>query len=217
MAKRRYLLRGALVAAVCAAAIVPTAMRAQFHRAEQDREITYWLLEPGTHQFKISHDLTIDRPGQKYAHSFVRKGSAVDPNAKMYDADTGKELKTYTVTGKEVNALGYYPQPSEPETVVVQGDLDRTPGEGQSVRVRVVETYTDPVGYTMDGQELVWKRTLGRPLNVVTLPTGWMLSSLDTPAIISMDEQGRVALRFTNPRNDELNITLRARKRSAAH
>ena len=211
----RAILAGAGLAAASAA--IPIALHGQFHRAEQDREITYWLLEPTTHQFKISHDLTIDRPGQKYAHSFVRKGSAVDPNAKMFDVDTGKELKTYTVSGKDVNALGYYPQPSDPDTVVVQGDLDRTPGEGQSVRVRVVETYTDAVGYTLDGGELVWKRTLGRPLNIVTLPAGWMLSALDTPAIISLDAEGRVALRFTNPRNDELNITLRARRRPAAH
>jgi len=212
-----FFARAILAGAGLAAAAIPIALHGQFHRAEQDREITYWLLEPTTHQFKISHDLTIDRPGQKYAHSFVRKGSAVDPNAKMFDIDTGRELKTYTVSGKDVNALGYYPQPSDPETVVVQGDLDRTPGEGQSVRVRVVETYTDAVGYTLDNGELVWKRTLGRPLNIVTLPAGWMLSSLDTPAIISLDADGRVALRFTNPRNDELNITLRARRRPAAH
>ena len=215
-AVRKICVRAILLVAAGAIALLPIASNAQFHRAEQDREITYWLLDPGTHQFKISHDLTIDRAGQKYAHSFVRKGSKVDPNAKMFDVDTGKELKTYTVTGKEVNALGYYPQPSEPDTVVVQGDLDRVPAAGQSVRVRVVETYTDPVGYTLEKDELVWKRTLGRPLNIVTLPAGWMLASLDTPAIISVDEQGRIALRFTNPRNDELNITLRARKRPAA-
>jgi hypothetical protein len=50
-------------------------------------------------------------------------------------------------------------------------------------------------------------------LNLVTLPAGWMLTLLDTPAVISLDDQGRVVLRFTNPRNDELNITLRARHR----
>lgn len=198
-----------------AAAILflPFVLRAQFHRAEQDLEITYWLLDPSTHQFKISHDFTITRPGQKYAHSFVRKGSVVAPDSKMFDVDTGAELKTYTVAGKEVNALGYYPAPTDPDSVVVQGDLDRPIGPGQSVRVRVEETYTDPVGYKMDGDELVWTRTLGRPLNTVTLPADWMLTSLNTPAVISLDNQGRVAMRFTNIRNDELNVTLKARRR----
>jgi hypothetical protein len=192
--------------------LAPLALRAQFHRAEQDHEITYWLLEPTTHQFRISHDFTISRVGQKYAHSFVRKGSVVAPDSRMFDLDTGKELKTYTVKGKGVNALGYYPEPTDPDSVVVQGDLDRTIAEGQSIRVRVEETYTDPVGYTLEKDSLVWKRTLGRPLNTVILPPGWVLESLDTPAVISLDDQGRIVLRFTNTRNDELSITIKARK-----
>src|SRR5436309_3283466 len=105
-----------------------------FHRAEQDREITYWLRDPATHQFRISHDFTVTRAGQKSVHSFVRKGSEVSPDAKMIDLDTGKVLTTHTVSGKDVNALGYYPEKSEPDSVVVQGDLDRTIGEGQSAR-----------------------------------------------------------------------------------
>ncbi len=107
--------------------VMATALLAQqesFHRAEQDREISYWLLDPSTHQFFISHDFTVTRVGQKSVHSFVRKGSAVSPDAKMIDLDTGKPLKTSTVTGKEVNALGYYPDPVEPDSVVVQGDLE---------------------------------------------------------------------------------------------
>src|SRR5579871_6547081 len=148
--------------------LLAAAMLAQdesFHRAEQDREISYWLLEPSTHQFRISHDFTVTRVGQKSVHSFVRKGSVVSPDAKMIDLDTGKPLKTSTVTGKSVNALGYYPEPVDPESVVVQGDLERPVGEGQSTRVRVQETYTDPVGYVVQDGEMVWTRTLGRPLN----------------------------------------------------
>ena len=193
--------------------LLPLAVAAQFHRAEQDREISYWLLEPSTHQFLISHDFTVTRPGQKYVHSFVRKGSVVAPDSRMMDLDSGKPLKTYTVTGKDVNALGYYPTPAEPDSVVVQGELERPVGEGQSARIRVEETYTDPVGYTLEKDELVWKRTLGRPLNRVTLPQGWMLTSVDTPAIISLDATGRITLQFTNIRNDELSIVIRARRR----
>ena len=64
----------------------------------------------------------------------------------------------------------------------------------------------------MENGELVWKRTLGRPLNYVTLPAGWTLTSLNTPAIITRDEQGRTKLRFANIRNDELTVVIRARK-----
>ena len=195
----------------------PIGLSAQtaFHRAEQDREIRYWLLEPASHQFRISHDFTVTRAGQKSVHSFVRKGSVVSPDARMIDLDTGKALVTHTVSGKDVNALGYYPEPTDPESVVVQGDLANAVAEGGSVRVRVEETYTDPVGYVVDGSALVWKRTLGRPLNYVTLPEGWMLTSVNTPAVVALDEQRRVQLRFANPRNDELSVEIRARKRPA--
>jgi hypothetical protein len=201
----------------CALFIVLVALAAgaqeSFHRAEQDREISYWLLEPSSHQFKISHDFTVTRVGQKSVHSFVRKGSVVLPDAKMIDLDTGKQLKTYAVSGKDVNALGYYPEQVDPESVAVQGDLEHAVGEGQSTRVRVQETYTDPVGYVVQDGELVWTRTLGRPLNYVTLPAGWMLTSVNTPAVITLDEEGRVKLRFTNTRNGDLAIVIKARKR----
>ncbi|HEY7403093.1 MAG TPA: hypothetical protein VIB39_06200 [Candidatus Angelobacter sp.] len=206
---KRFALLVALVAAVAAA------QQESFHRAEQDREISYWLLDPSTHQFRISHDFTVTRMGQKSVHSFVRKGSAVSPDAKMIDLDTGKPLKTSTVSGKEVNALGYYPEPVDPESVVVQGDLERPVGEGQSTRVRVQETYTDPVGYVVKDGELVWTRTLGRPVNYVTLPAGWMLTSVNTPAVITLDEEGRIKLRFINTRNGDLAIVIKARKRPA--
>jgi hypothetical protein len=198
------------------AAAVGAAQDASFHRAEQDREISYWLLEPSTHQFRISHDFTVTRVGQKSVHSFVRKGSVVSPDAKMIDLDSGKELKTSTVAGKDVNALGYYPEPVAPESVVVQGDLARPVGEGQSTRVRVQETYTDPVGYVLKDGELTWTRTLGRPLNYVTLPAGWLLTSVNTPAVVTLDEEGRIRLRFVNTRNGDLAIVIKARKRPDA-
>ena len=147
-------------------------------------------------------------------HSFVRKGSVVSPDAKMIDLDSGKPLPTHTVSGKFVNALGYYPNKVDDQSVAVQGDLEHPVVEGKSTRIRVIETYTDPVGYAMEGNELVWKRTLGRPLNFVTLPAGWMLTSVNTPATITLDDEGRIKLRFTNPRNDELAVTIKAKKRS---
>jgi len=193
--------------------LIPFFASGQFHRAEQDREIRYWLLDPETHQFKISHDFTITRVGQKYGHSFVRKGSTVNEDAQMYNLDTGEKLKTTNVSGKQVNELGYYPTPTEDDTVVVQGELTKPVGAGESVRIRCVESYTDEQGYFVRNGELVWSRTLGRPLNYVTLPAGWMMTSLNSPAIVSLDSEGRVTLRFTNIRNDNLAVTIHAKKR----
>jgi len=203
------------VLCLAVAAAFPLLLLAQesMHRAEQDREIRYWLLDPSTHAFRISHDFTVTRVGQASVHSFVRKGSVVAPDATMIDLDTGKKLPTHVVSGKDVNALGYYPTPTDPESVVVQGDLAQPVAKDRSTRVRVEETYTDPAGYFAQDGELTWKRTLGRPLNDVTLPAGWMLTSVNTPATISVDEQGRIRLRFINIRNDELSIVIKARRR----
>ncbi len=187
-------------------------LSAQFHRAEQDREITYWLLPPETHQFRISHDFNVTRPGQASVHSFVRKGSIVS-TSEIYNLDTGEKLTTHEVTGKSVNALGYYPEPTTDDTVVVQGDLPHPLAAGESARVRVIETYTDPKSYTLSGTELVWDRTLGRPRNTVVLPAGWYLTQASIPAIISLDSEGRISCRFNNPRNDEVHVVLKAKKR----
>ena len=204
---------GILVVLALAFAVAAAQNADSLHRASQDREISYWLLAPETHQFRISHDFNVQHTGQKYVHSFVRAGSVVASGSKMYDLDRGVELKTYTVKGSDVNALHYYPQPTAPDSVVVQGDLDHALAEGESVRIRVEETYTDPVGYAEKDGELVWTRTLGRPMNRVTLPSGWMLTSVNVPAVIALDSEQRVVLRFVNPRNDELNITIKAKKR----
>jgi len=166
----------------------------QVHRAEQDREITYWLLEPETHQFRISHDFNAAKPGQKSVQSVIRKGSEAS-NARFFDLDTGEELKSYPVDG------------------AVQADLPKPIAAGESVRIRVLETYTDAVGYKMENGQFIWDRTLGRPRNQVTLPAGWMLTESTVPAIISLDSEGRVVCRFTNPRTDEIHVILKGRKR----
>jgi hypothetical protein len=40
-----------------------------------------------------------------------------------------------------------------------------------------------------------------------------MLTLVNTPAVITMDQQGRVTMRFINIRNGNLDVTIRARKR----
>lgn len=86
---------------------------------------------------------------------------------------------------------------------------------GESVRIRIAETYTDPTSYRLDGDgSLVWRRTLGRPLNAVVLPPGWMLVSSSIPATVAETGDGRVRLDYVNPRPDELDVRIVARRRA---
>jgi len=206
--------RPAVIVALVALVAVASAPRAdaQQHRAEQTRDITYWLLDPSTHQFRISHDFTVDTPGQRYVHSFVRAGSTVT-GAEVWDIDAGAKLVTTNVTGADVNALGFYPDSYPDDQVVVQSELLAPVGEGTTTRVRVIETYTDEERYYMDGDELVWDRSLGRPYNTVKLPPGWMLSAVSVPAVIEEDDEGLVSLRFINIRNDSIGVVIRAKRR----
>jgi hypothetical protein len=206
----------AMLLAVLALAPPPAAAQSSesIHRAEQDREITYWLLDPASHQFRFSHDFNLTRAGQKTAHSFVREGSTVSEDISFIDLDTGRRLETRKTTGAEVNRLGYYPEAAEPDAVVVEGELLAPVPERGSVRIRVIETYTDKERYFVDpGGELAWDRTFGRPRNTLVLPAGWMLTHCNTPASIREDEQGRIVLQLNNPRSDELHVVVRARRR----
>ena len=56
-------------------------------------------------------------------------------------------------------------------------------------------------------------RHVGRPRNAVVLPAGWYLTASAVPATVSPTPDGRVRLDFVNPRNDEIGVLIRARKR----
>jgi hypothetical protein len=75
------------------------------------------------------------------------------------------------------------------------------------------ETYTDSARYRLDGNELVWDRSFGRPANAVVLPAGWMLANSSTPATVTTIPDGRVRLDFINPRPDEIAVLVTARRR----
>ena len=63
------------------------------------------------------------------------------------------------------------------------------------------------------GDELVFDRSFGRPRNAVVLPAGWYLSASSIPAMVSETADGRIRLDFINPRNDEIAVLIRAKRR----
>src|ERR1043166_492380 len=67
-------------------------------RAYQDREILYELQAPETHAFRITHDYTVRRTGEKYYFNVVRAGSHVT-NPESFDLDTGEKLKWEIISG----------------------------------------------------------------------------------------------------------------------
>jgi hypothetical protein len=181
-------------------------------RAFQDREIVYFLKSPETHAFSLYHDYTESREGTDKYVNVVRAGSTVsDPSAKVLD--TGEALKVETLKGQAIAEgkidIGEAVRP-ESEAVVIRFPPVK---RGQSVRLRIEETYTDPARYDLIDGQLMWRRSFGRPRNDIVLPAGWYLTASSIPATISQTEDGRVRLAFVNPRPDTIDVFVKGRRK----
>ncbi len=181
-------------------------------RAHQDRDIVYFLNQPETHSFSLYHDYTESRPGADKYLNVVREGSTVS-NPSAYILDTGEALESRVMTGAELAAakIDMAGETVTPTTQVVV--IPFTPvKQGQSVRLRISETYTAPVSYRLDGDELVFDRSLGRARNAVVLPAGWYLTASAIPATLAQLPDGRVRLDFWNGRPDDVDVLIKAKR-----
>jgi hypothetical protein len=180
-------------------------------RTHQDREIVYFPNDPATHSFSLFHDYTESRAGVGHYFNIVRAGSTVS-NPSAVALDTGEKLKVETISGAELKKRGL--DAGEPVTDTTQIVVISFPvvKQGQSTRLRITETYTDPNRYVLDGDELVWDRAFGRPRNTVVLPAGWTVVASSIPSAISTDPDGRQRLSFENGRNDDIQVLIRARR-----
>jgi hypothetical protein len=183
-------------------------------RAHQDREIVYFLQQPETHAFRLYHDYTETRPGVNGYANVVREGSvASHPSATVLD--TGVQLQAREMSGAEVTASKINVGETVPPTarVVV---IPFTPLQaGQTLRLRIAETYTAPQSYRLEGDELVFDRSLGRPRNAVVLPSGWYCTFSAAPATVTQLPDGRVRLDYWDDRPEAVDVLLKARRRVA--
>src|SRR6266700_3082811 len=216
MMRFRALIVTVLFAVFCCFAVTVAAQNPQpnlTERAYQDREILYELQAPESHAFRITHDYTVRKVGEKYYFNVVRAGSHVsDPES--IDLDTGEKLKWEIINGKQATdrklPIG---EAIKDDSEIVVTHLARPLAPGSTNRIRLKEAYADPKSYYLDGDELVWARSFGRLRNTVVLPPGWYLTGLASPATIETLADGRVSVYIVNPRNDEVRVYLRARRR----
>lgn len=189
----------------------PTERERLAERAHQDRDIVYFLQAPETGAFALYHDYTESREGTDKYLNIVRTGSKVSrPSGKILD--TGEVLKTEIVPGARLAAAGITsPDPVAPDQEVVVTRFAPIK-KGQSVRLRLSETYTAPQSYRLDGDELVFERSLGRPRNAIVLPRGWYLTWLSIPAVIRQTPDGLTRIEFFNGRPDAIDVLLKARR-----
>jgi hypothetical protein len=172
----------------------------------------YFLKSPETHAFSLYHDYTETREGIDRYVNVVRAGSRVsDPSAKILD--TGEALKTEILKGSAITAAKVdigEPVRADSEIVLIRFSPVK---KGQSIRLRIEETYTDPARYDLIDDQLMWRRSFGRPRNDIVLPEGWYLTTSAIPATISQTEDGRVRLAFVNPRPDAIEVFVKGRRK----
>ncbi|MGZ6016224.1 MAG: hypothetical protein ACXWKM_10815 [Phenylobacterium sp.] len=192
----------------------PTSVKGKFgERAKQTRDIVYFLQPPETHAFDLYHDYTEEKAGVSRYINVVRTGSvATNPSAK--NLDTGETIPAVHLKGDQITKAGIDdPEIGKvtPESEIVVFNFKPLKA-GQSIRLRMSETYTDPGRYRLVGDELVFDRTFGRANNAVVLPKGWMLTNSSAPVVVSRTEDGRVRLDFNNPRPDEIEALFTAKR-----
>ena len=192
----------------------PTERDRLTERAHQDRDIVYHLQEPETHAFQLCHEYNEGREGTDKYLNVVRTGSSVsNPSGRI--VDTGEALKVEVLTGAKLKEAGIDPGDEKvgPDQQVV---VFRFPAvkHGQSVRLQMCETYAAPESYRLDGDELVFDRSLGRPRNSIVLPSGWYVTASSIPAVITQTSDNLTQLRFFNGRPDDIAVLIKA-KRSA--
>ena len=181
-------------------------------RAHQDRDIVYFLQQPDTHSFSLYHDYTETRAGVNGYANVVRPGSvASHPSASILD--TGEQLQAREMSGAELIASRI----NVGETVASAARVVVIPfapvRAGETVRLRIAETYTAPSSYGLDGDELVFDRSLGRPRNAIVLPTGWYCTFSVAPGSVTHLPYGRVRLDYWDDRPEAVDILLKGKRR----
>lgn len=189
----------------------PTERARLTERATQDRDIVYFLQEPSTNAFALYHDYTETRPGTDKYINVVRTGSRVS-NPSAYILDTGEVLRHETLRGDAITAakINAGTVTADSEVVVIHFPPVK---EGQSIRLRISETYTHPESYRLDGSDLVFERNLGRSRNSVVLPAGWYLTASSIPAVVRQTPEGLTRLDFVNGRPEGIDVYIKGRKR----
>jgi hypothetical protein len=177
-----------------------------------DDEVTlYELLPPDTHQFAIVYDVSQTREGAEFFFNPIRAGSTASKERVVARA-TGKDLPFEVVSGKEAKSSGLVSPKTADDAQFIRVKLPGPVPKGGETRIRILKTYTDAASYFLKDGQLVFTRPLGIKRNIVVLPKGWELIGCASPGIVSTDPDGRVRVSFVNDRDDQLPVTIVARR-----
>ncbi|MEI6244882.1 MAG: hypothetical protein WCQ64_07520 [Acidobacteriota bacterium] len=167
----------------------------------QEAYTQYEILEPGTEQFAITYLLENAIVGATTISNATRKGSE-GTNISVFDPRTGQPLK-----------FTYDEQPNGDHAI--KATLLSPIPEGGIGRVLIYKTYKDARTYQMNGDNLVWVRSLAGYRLGVVLPKGFAFTSMNVAAQMSTTADGRLKLAFASPHGGSNLMTIHAHKTTA--
>src|SRR5919201_274956 len=169
----------------------------------QDAYTEYAILAPGSEQFRIKFLPEETRVGATELVNATRGGSE-GSDIEVYDPRTGKPLK-----------FRYEKQESDPESHAIRATLPMAVTEGGIGRVLIYKTYKDPRTYMLNGNDIVWVRSLSGYRLGVLLPKRFAFISSNVAAQLTTTSDGRLKLAFANPSGQSHPVTIHARKTTA--
>ncbi len=177
---------------------------------ETDEYTRYELLAPDTASFHILYEVTAIGPGATFFFNPIRKGSAAS-GERIFDRMSGNALPFEVVSGEEARRGGL--SDADLDTDYIRIHLPRpVPAEGGQVRLLIDKTYKDAQSYFVDGDAVVFTRSLGIRRNSVVLPAGYELVECNVPSQVLSEADGRILVSFMNPGPGPAPLTLRARR-----
>lgn len=172
----------------------------------------YELLAPGSGKFRILYEVWATTPGARYFFNPIRKGSEASDES-VTDRASGQPLRFEEVDGATARATGL--AGADTGSRYIRVELPRpVPVDGQ-VRILIDKTYQDPKSYFVEGETLVFSRSLGIKRNAVVLPAGYELISCNVPAQVLTEADDRTLISFINAGPDAASLVVRARQTPA--
>jgi hypothetical protein len=191
-------------------ALALAALSAAIAQAQDPDDYTrYELLAPETAQFRIVYEVTATTPGALFYFNPIRKGSEASDEA-VYDPASGKPLRFEVVDGAAARAAGE--ARADLDTHYIKVELPRPVPKGGELRLRIDKTYRDAKSYFVDGERIVFSRSLGVRRNAVVLPAGYELVACNVPAQVLSESDGRIKVSFMNPGPDAASVVVKGRK-----
>jgi hypothetical protein len=170
----------------------------------QDAYTEYALLEPGSESFRIRFLPEEARTGATELVNATRGGSE-GGDIEVYDPRTGKPLP-----------FTYEQQGNDPSAHAIRAKLPQPVPQNGIGRVLIYKTYKDPRTYMMNGDDIVWVRSLSGYRLGVLLPKGFAFISSNVAAQMSTTSDGRLKLAFANPSGQANPVTIHARRTTAS-